>query len=47
MITIFKNIFSKEPHYITVEQALERIRTGKSQKQVLEIRQAIDKEKSQ
>ena len=46
MITIFKNIFSKEPHYITVEQALERIKTGKSKKQVLEIRQAIDKERA-
>ena len=46
MTTIFKNIFSKEPHYITVEQALDRIKTGKSKNQCLEIRKAIDKERA-
>lgn len=46
MVTIFKNIFSKEPHYITVEQALDRIKSGKSKNQVNDIRQAIDKERA-
>ncbi len=46
MITIFKNIFSKEPHYISVSDALERIREGKSREQVEKIRSAIDKEKA-
>jgi hypothetical protein len=44
--TIFRNIFSKEPHYITIESALERIKLGKSKKQCEEIRQAIDKERA-
>jgi hypothetical protein len=46
MITIFKNIFSKEPHFITVEKALERIKTGASKQLVLDIRLALDKEKA-
>lgn len=46
MITIFKNIFSKEPHYISVEKALDRIKTGKSKNQVESIRQTIDKERA-
>jgi hypothetical protein len=46
MITIFKNIFSKEPFYISVEEALERIRTGKSKIIVEDIRKTIDKEKA-
>ena len=46
MITIFKNIFSKEPHYITVEEALNRIQTGKSKEIVSEIRNTLDKEKA-
>jgi len=46
MITIFKNIFSKEPHYITIDKALQRIKEGKSEKQVSLIRQAIDKERA-
>ena len=46
MITIFKNIFSKEPHYISVEEALKRISDGKSKVQVEGIRNQIDKEKS-
>jgi len=46
MITIFKNIFSKEPHYITVEKALERIKTGVSKTLVEDIRMALDKEKA-
>ena len=46
MITIFKNIFSKEPHFITVEKALERIKLGASKQLVLDIRLALDKEKA-
>lgn len=44
--TIYKDIYSfKEPRYITVQAALERIRSGKSRDKVAEIRAAIDKEK--
>ena len=46
MITIFKNIYSKEPNYVTLEYALNRIREGKSRLSVSEIRNTIDKEKS-
>jgi hypothetical protein len=46
MITIFKNIFSKEPNYISVEAALKRIQEGKSKSTVSEIRGTIDKEKA-
>ena len=46
MITIFKNIFSKEPHFITVEKALERIKSGASKQLVMDIRLALDKEKA-
>jgi hypothetical protein len=46
MITIFKNIFSKEPNYISVEAALKRIQDGKSKKTVEEIRNTLDKEKA-
>lgn len=44
--TIFKNIFSKEPHYITIEKALERIKNGSSSELVTEIRNTLDKEKA-
>jgi hypothetical protein len=46
MITAFKNIWSKEPHYITVELALNRIKNGNSKKLVEEIRNTLDKEKA-
>jgi hypothetical protein len=46
MITIFKNIFSKEPNYISIEVALKRIQDGKSRKTVEEIRNTLDKEKA-
>jgi hypothetical protein len=45
-ITAFKNIWSKEPHYITVELALNRIKNGNSKKLVEEIRNTLDKEKA-
>jgi hypothetical protein len=46
MITIFKNIYNKEPKYITVELALERIKNGRSKLMVEEIRNTLDKEKA-
>jgi len=45
MVTIFKNVFSKEPILITLETALSRIKTGKSKQRVLDIRMQIDKER--
>jgi hypothetical protein len=45
-VTIFKNIFSKEPHFITVDKALDRIKLGASKGLVLDIRLALDKEKA-
>lgn len=46
-ITIFANIFSKEPHYIDVQTALARIKTGeKSAERVLEIRKQIDRDRA-
>lgn len=44
--TIFKNIYSKEPHYLEVRHALKRIEDGKSQMLVNEIRQTLDKDKA-
>lgn len=44
--TIYADLFSKEPHYLPVSKALERIRTGRSRSRVEEIRKCIDKEKS-
>lgn len=46
MVTIYQNIFSQEPHYITIEQALGRISTGRSKVLVEEIRQQRDKERA-
>jgi len=45
--TIFENIFSKSPHYITVDSALERISKGRSKELVEKIRATTDKEKTQ
>ncbi len=44
--TIFKDIFSKEPNYISVDYALERVRSGKSLEMITKIRQQIDKERA-
>jgi hypothetical protein len=44
--TIFKNIFSKEPHYLGIDAALERIRLGKSKLLVEEIRNQIGKDRA-
>ena len=46
MITIFPNSFTPDkPHYITVEQAIERIRSGRSAERIKEIRLIDDKKK--
>ena len=46
-VTIFENIFSKNPFYISVSDALSRISSGKSMALVNEIRGTLDKSKSQ
>jgi len=46
MVTIYRNIFDKQPNYISVDKALERIKSGKSLLQVQEIRTQIDKERA-
>lgn len=46
MITIFKNIYSKEPYYTSVDKALERISKGNSRGLVEEIRNTLDKDKA-
>lgn len=43
--TIYQTLFDKEPHYITVDAALDRIRSGKSAERISEIRGQIDKER--
>lgn len=46
MISIFKNLWDKEnPHHITVDLALQRIKTGKSKETVEKIRLENDKDK--
>lgn len=45
MITIFKDIFATEPHYIELDVALSRIKNGKSKVLVEQIRESQDKEK--
>jgi len=47
MITIFKDIRSKEPFYTTIDVALERIQKGNSRTKVEEVRATIDREKAQ
>ena len=46
MITIFKNIYSKEPKYVSVEYCLDRIKNGRSKFAVEEIRNTLDKDKA-
>ena len=48
MVTAYRNIFAREEkdaHYITIEQALARIKNGKSKQAVEEIRQVLDKDR--
>ena len=46
-ITIFKNILELDPNYITVSQALDRIKNGKSKQKVIAIRQSKSKDETQ
>lgn len=46
MITVYKDIHSKEPFYITVEAALERIKTGKSKELIEAIRKTKTKDEA-
>jgi hypothetical protein len=46
MVTIFENIYSKNPLYISVDKALARIQSGKSQSKILQIRKTIDKDRA-
>lgn len=45
-VTIFKDIFAKEPNYISVDAALERIKTGRSHDKIQQIREQIDKDRA-
>jgi len=40
-VTAFKDIFSNEPHYLKIENALERIREGKSRVMVESLRREV------
>ena len=44
--TIFKNIFSKQPYFVSIGDALKRIEEGNSKQIVSEIRATLDKEKA-
>ena len=44
--TIYKNIYdTKNPHYLSIDKLLERIKIGKSKEKVEAIRETLDKEK--
>lgn len=44
--TAYENIYSNQPNYITIEKALDRIKTGASRVKVEQIREALDKNKA-
>lgn len=46
MVTIFENLYSKAPNHISVDKALDRIKTGRSAEKVAEVRAALDKAKA-
>lgn len=46
MVTIFKNIFDKQPYYAEVDKVLERIQKGASRQLVEEIRALLDAERA-
>lgn len=46
MVTIFKNIYDKQPFYITVDAALDRIKSGRSMQQISEIRKQLSKDRA-
>lgn len=45
-VTIFPNLYDKTPRHITIDQALARIRDGRSAAKVAEVRSAISKAKA-
>jgi hypothetical protein len=45
-MTIYKDIWSKEPHIITVGMELERIKTGVSAERIRDIQMQVDKERA-
>src|SRR5690349_15367334 len=45
-VTVFKSIYSDQPHYQTVDQVLARIKNGKSKLRIEQVRAAIDKERA-
>ena len=47
MVTIYKDVYSKEPHYISVEEAFRRIKTGKNKDKVAHLRTIKDKDEAQ
>lgn len=49
MVTVYRNIWNKkanEAHYISVDQALERIKSGRSKQMITDLRSMIDTERS-
>ena len=45
-VTIFESIYEKTPYHISVDDALDRIKKGKSAARVQEVRSALDKSKA-
>ena len=45
-ITAYKNIYATEPHYLTIDEAINRIKLGRSKEMVNEIRSTQDKNKA-
>lgn len=45
-ITAYKNIYATEPHYLTIDEAINRIKLGRSKEMVNEIRSTQDKDKA-
>jgi hypothetical protein len=45
-ITVYRDIYSKEPFPMTIGEALQRIKNGRSKDKVMAIRSAMDKERA-
>lgn len=46
IVTIFKDIYATEPNYISVEAALDRIKTGRSKQKIEQVREQVDKDRA-
>lgn len=44
-VTIYKNVFDKTPYYISVQEALTRIKDGASYQQIQDLRSTIDNDR--